>query len=72
MQLAIKGITESKDFKEFDKDGLQTIFANLFKPPKVQVTGAAAIALGCLHEIQAFEVSTKLKMQLISSRSGNF
>jgi hypothetical protein len=66
-QLSVKGITEPKDFKEFDKDGMKTIFANLFKPPKVPVTGVVAIATGRLHEIQAFEVSAKLKMQLMGA-----
>ena len=67
MQLGVKGILEPKDFKEFDKDGMKTIFANLFKPPKVPAAGAAAIAAGHLREIQAFEVSAKLKMQLMGA-----
>jgi hypothetical protein len=61
-QLSVEGILEPKDFKEFDEDGMKTIFANLFKPPKVPAAGAAAIAAGCLREIQAFEVSAKSKM----------
>ncbi len=62
MQLGVKGILEPKDFKEFNKDRMKTIFANFFKPPKVPAAGVAAIAAGCLHEIQAFEVSAKSKM----------
>ena len=61
-QLGIEGIQEPEDFKEFDEDGMKTIFANLFKSPKVPAPGAAVIAAGCLREIQSFEVSAKLKM----------
>jgi hypothetical protein len=64
-QLGAEGITEPKDSKEFDKDGMKTIFANLFKPLKVPVAGAAAIAAGRQCEIQAFEVSAKSKMQFM-------
>ncbi len=60
-QLAVKGITVPEDFKEFDEEGMKAIFANLFKPPKVPVTGAAA---GTLREIQAYDVSAKSKMRL--------
>ena len=51
MQLGVKGILEPKDFKEFNKDRMKTIFANIFKPPKVPAVGAAAIASGRLREI---------------------
>jgi hypothetical protein len=67
MQLGVEGILEPKDFKEFGEDGMKTIFANLFKAPKVPSAGAAAIAAGHLHKIQAFEVSAKLKMQLMGA-----
>ena len=43
---------------------MKTIFANLFKPPKVPVPGAAARATGTLHKIQAYKVSAKSKMRL--------
>jgi hypothetical protein len=46
LQLAHEGIAVPNNFKEFDKEGLSTIFLNLYKPPKVLVAGAAAIAVG--------------------------
>jgi hypothetical protein len=58
-QLAVEGITVPEDFKEFNKEGMKAIFANLFKPPKVPVTGTAARAAGTLRKIQAYEVSAK-------------
>ena len=64
LQLAYEGIADLKDFKEFDDDGLDAIFSNLYKPPKVPATGAAAIAVGRLREIQAYKVSAKSKMRL--------
>ncbi len=64
LQLAVEGITEPKDFKEFDDDGMTAIFTNLLKPPKVPALGAAAHAAGTLQEIQAYEVSAKSKMRL--------
>jgi hypothetical protein len=64
LQLAVEGITEPKDFKEFDDDGMTAIFTNLLKPPKVPALGAAARAAGILREIQAYEVSAKSKMRL--------
>ncbi len=63
-QLAVEGITVPEDFKEFDEEGMKAIFANLFKLPKVPVTGAAARAAGTLREIQAYKVSVKSKMRL--------
>ncbi len=48
LQLAVEGITEPKDFKEFDDDGMTAIFSNLLKPPKVPALGAAARAAGTL------------------------
>ena len=67
LQLAHEGIADPEDFKEFDEDGLSAIFSNLYKPPNIPVTGTAAvaaIAVGRLREIQAYEVSAKLKMRL--------
>ena len=64
MQLAHEGIADPVDFKEFDADGLDAIFSNLYKPPKVPAAGAAALAAGRLREIQAYEVSAKSKMRL--------
>lgn len=64
MQLAHEGIADPVDFKEFDEDGLDAVFSNLYKPPKVPAPGAAALAAGRLREIQAYEVSAKSKMRL--------
>ena len=64
LQLAHEGIADPEDFKEFDEDGLDAVFSNLYKPPKIPATGAAAIAAGRLREIQAYEVSAKSKMRL--------
>ncbi len=64
LQLAVEGITEPKDFKEFNNNGMTAIFTNLLKPPKVPALGAAACAAGTLQEIQAYEVSAKSKMRL--------
>ena len=64
LQLAHEGIADLEDFKEFDKDGLSVIFLNLYKPPKIPATGAAAVAAGRLRVIQAYEVSAKSKIRL--------
>jgi hypothetical protein len=64
LQLAVEGITEPKDFKKFEYNGMTAIFTNLLKPPKVPALGAAAHAAGTLQEIQAYEVSAKSKMSL--------
>jgi hypothetical protein len=64
LQLAMEGITEPKDFKEINNDGMTAIFTNLLKPPKVPALSAAASAAGTLREIQAYEVSAKSKMRL--------
>jgi hypothetical protein len=64
LQLAVEGITEPEDFKEFDDNGMTAIFTNLLKPPKVPALGAAARAAGTLQEIKAYEVSAKSKMRL--------
>ncbi len=34
LQLAVEGITEPKDFREVNDDGMMAIFTNLLKPPK--------------------------------------
>ena len=52
LQLAHEGIADPEDLKEFDED------------PKIPVTGAAAVAVGRLREIHAYEVSAKSKMLL--------
>ncbi len=64
LQLAHEGVAVPDNFKEFDKEGLSAIFSNLYKPRKVPVAGAAAIAAGQLREIPAFDVSAKSKMRL--------
>jgi len=64
LQLALEGITVPDDFIDIDADGLEGIFLNLQKPPKVPATGVAAIAAGRLHKIMAYEVSAKSKMRL--------
>jgi hypothetical protein len=64
LQLAVEGITEPEDFKEFDDNGMTEIFTNLLKPLRVPALGAAARATGTLQEIQAYEVSVKSKMRL--------
>ena len=46
LQLALEGITVPDDFIDFDAEGLEGIFLNLLKPPKVPATGAAAIVAG--------------------------
>jgi hypothetical protein len=64
LQLAHEGITVPDDFIDFDTEGLEGIFLNLLKPPKVPATGAATLAAGRLREIMAYEVSAKSKMRL--------
>ena len=56
LQLAHEGITVPDDFIDFDAEGLEGIFLNLLKPPKVPATGAAALAAGRLREIMAYKV----------------
>jgi hypothetical protein len=64
LQLAHEGIMVPDDFIDFDAGGLEGIFLNLLKPPKVPATGAAALATGRLREIMAYKVSEKPKMRL--------
>jgi hypothetical protein len=54
LQLTHEGIVVPDNFKEFDEEGLSTIFLNLYKPPKVPMAGTAAIAVGGLCKILAF------------------
>jgi hypothetical protein len=58
LQLASEGIQTPDDFKDFDDDGLEAIFLNLAKPPKVPGVGARLV------EVRAYEVSAKSKMRL--------
>jgi hypothetical protein len=62
--LAIKGILVPNNFNDFDNDGLDAIFTNLAKPPKVAAIWPADCNAGLLLEIMAFEVSAKSKMRL--------
>jgi hypothetical protein len=64
LQLAHEGIMVPDDFIDFDAEGLEGIFLNLLKPPKVPAAGAAALAAGRLREIMAYKVSAKSKMRL--------
>ncbi len=40
LQLASEGILNPDNFKDFDDNGLEAIFLNLAKPPKVPGVGA--------------------------------
>jgi hypothetical protein len=64
LQLAHEGITVPDDFNDFDVEGLEGLFLNLLKPPKVPAAGAVALAVGRLHKIMAYKVSAKSKMRL--------
>jgi hypothetical protein len=63
-RLVIEGILVPNDFNDFDNDGLDAIFTNLAKPPKVEATCPADHQAECLLEIMAFEVSANFKMHL--------
>ena len=63
-QLTHGGIMVPDNFIDFDAEGLEGIFLNLLKPPKVPVASASALAAGRLCKIMAFEVSAKFKMRL--------
>jgi hypothetical protein len=45
--IAVKGITETADLAEFDKEGLDAIFCNLHKPPVLSkvVQGMVLVAV---------------------------
>jgi hypothetical protein len=45
-------------------EGLEGIFLNLLKPPKVPAAGAAALAAGRLCKIMAYKVLAKSKVRL--------
>jgi hypothetical protein len=64
LHLAIEGILVPNNSNNFDNDGLDAIFTNLAKPPKVQAICPADCQAGRLMEIMAFEVSAKSKMHL--------
>jgi hypothetical protein len=64
LRLVIEGIFVPNNFNNFDNDGLDAIFTNLAKPPKVEATCLADPQAGCLLEIMAFKVSAKSKMCL--------
>jgi hypothetical protein len=65
LRLAIEGILIRNDFNNFDDDGLDAIFTNLAKPPKVAaIWPADHNHAELLLEIMAFEVSAKSKMHL--------
>jgi hypothetical protein len=64
LQLAHEGIMVPDNFIDFDAEGLEGIFLNLLKPPKVPAAGAATLAVGRLCKIMAYKVSAKSKMRL--------
>ncbi len=64
LRLAIEGILVPNNFNNFDNNGLDAIFTNLAKPPKVEATCPADCQAGCLLEIMVFEVFAKSKMCL--------
>jgi len=64
LQLAHEGITVPDDFIDFDVEGLEGIFLNLLKPPKVPAASTAALAVGRLCKIMAYKVLAKSKMRL--------
>jgi hypothetical protein len=64
LHLGIEGILVPNDFNDFDNDGLDAIFTNLAKPPKVQAIHPADCQARRLLEIMAFEVSAKSKVCL--------
>jgi hypothetical protein len=56
LQLASEGILIPDNFKDFDDNGLEAIFLNLAKPPKIPGVGARMV------EARSYEVSAKSKM----------
>jgi hypothetical protein len=64
LHLAIEGVPVSNDFNDFDDNGLDAIFTNLTKLPKIQAIHPADIQARRLLEIMVFEVSAKSKMHL--------
>jgi hypothetical protein len=57
VRLAIERILVPRDFNDFEKDGLDAIFTNLAKPPKVEAIRPADCNARLLLEIMVFEVS---------------
>ena len=64
LRLQLEGIVVPIDFQDFDSDGLDAIFTNLTKPPKIQAIHAQDRAAGRLMEVMSFKVSAKSKMPL--------
>ena len=64
LQLTHEGITVPDDFIDSDTEGLEGIFLNLLKPPKVPAASAAALAASCLCGFMAYKASAKSKMHL--------
>ena len=64
LRLQVEGIVVPIDFQDFDSDGLDAIFANLAKPPKIQAIRAQDRAAGHLMEVMSFEVSAKAVISL--------
>ena len=67
LTVAAKGIVAAGDLSEFTKDGLETVFQNLRKPPKTLVIPRnAGVPIvnhpDILTKVQLYVVSTKLKM----------
>ncbi len=62
--LVIEGILVPNDFNNFDNNGLDAIFTNLVKPPKVEAICPVDCQARHLLEFMAFEVSAKSKMCL--------
>ena len=70
LAVAVKGIIAPDDLLEFTKDGLETVFRNLCKPPKtltIPLNAGMPVAghLGILTEVQPYVVSAKSKIQLL-------
>ncbi len=64
LQLAHEGITVPDNFNDYDAEGLEGLFLNLPKHPKVPAAGAVALATGRLRKIMAYKVLAKSKMCL--------
>ena len=68
--VADEGIVAPDDLSEFTKDGLETVFQNLRKPPKTLVIPMnAGVPIvnhpGIITKVQPYVVSTKSKMRLL-------
>ena len=60
LAVAAEGILAPRDLAECTKDSLDSVFLNLQKPPKRPTMA------GVLVEVQPYDVSAKLKMQLLA------